>query len=70
MGKGHRDNHAARVKRGSVAFKKKQERRKESSKPKCGVCGNPARRKTMTAGICQNCVARQKLSTPYAKPEE
>jgi hypothetical protein len=35
MGKGHRDNHAARVNRGLVSFEKKTERR-EDAKYYCG----------------------------------
>jgi hypothetical protein len=41
MGKGHRDNHRARLKRGPEAFQKKTERRAEPRKFKCNTCGIP-----------------------------
>lgn len=55
MGKGHRDNHEARVKRGKVAFDKKKARRAAPKHPKCNVCGRPTRPQNLTGGICQNC---------------
>lgn len=54
MGKGHRDNHAARVKRGSEAFAKKAERREPESR--CNVCMRPCREKKLVAGVCPICV--------------
>jgi rubrerythrin len=56
MGKGHRDNHAARVKRGKVAFDKKAERREPEFK--CNLCGRICREVKLVAGICPVCVAR------------
>jgi hypothetical protein len=53
MGKGHRDNHAARVKRGSVAFKKKQERR--TPEIKCNLCYRPCRESKLEGGLCPIC---------------
>lgn len=53
MSKGHRDNHAARVKRGPEAFKKKAERRQHE--PKCNVCGRPCRESKLVAGACPIC---------------
>lgn len=55
MGKGHRDNHAARKKRGPGAFAKKKERR--TFEPKCPMCGGPAR--DLSAGICIGCQRMQ-----------
>jgi hypothetical protein len=52
MGKGHRDNHAARVKRGPDAFAKKAQRR-APGRPKCAVCGTAVRR--LTYGLCAKC---------------
>jgi hypothetical protein len=42
MGKGHRDNHAARVKRGDSAFAKKRKRRaavRKRTRAKCPIHG-------------------------------
>lgn len=67
MGKGHRDNHKARLKRGSVAFTKKAMRRAiDTNKIKCSACGNEVRVKTLTPlpggnGICQRCAKRMGL---------
>jgi len=58
MGKGHRDNHAARKKRGPAAFEKKKKRRATSNKPKCNVCGTPTRPKNLQGGICPRCMSR------------
>ena len=55
MGKGHRDNHAARKKRGPEAFAKKAERRKPT--PRCPLCGEPAR--DLSQGICVGCIRQQ-----------
>ena len=59
MSKSHRDNTAARKKRGAVAFEKKAERRAPDKKPQCRICGQKARPKTMVDGICANCRGRQ-----------
>jgi hypothetical protein len=56
MGKGHRDNHRARKKRGNVAFAKKAERRAPDL-DKCSVCGNRCRQVKQIAGACPNCAA-------------
>lgn len=55
MSKGHRDNHAARMKRGRVAFEKKAKRRTHSQI--CPLCGNPAR--NLQLGICEGCNRQQ-----------
>jgi len=55
MGKGHRDNHAARMKRGDAAFEKKAKRRAVLKKPKCNLCGSRTRPKNLVAGICTRC---------------
>lgn len=54
MGKGHRDNHQARLKRGPVAFKKKAARRAEPKKVKCNLCGTPSRK--IEKGLCPKCI--------------
>lgn len=64
MGKSHRDNHAARKKRGPEAFAKKAERRADPKKPKCNLCGTPVRGHTLTAGVCQNCLKLQIETAP------
>lgn len=46
MGKGHKDNHKARLKRGAIAFKKKAERRKP--KRRCVRCGRISRKTLCT----------------------
>lgn len=56
MGKAHRDNHKARLKRGLVAFDKKAERREPKSK--CNLCGNDCREIKLIAGICPKCMDR------------
>jgi len=56
MGKGHRDNHAARVKRGPEAFAKKAERRADPEKVKCNLCGTPTRPQKLEAGLCPKCI--------------
>lgn len=38
MSKGHRDNHQARVKRGPVAFDKKQKRRRAVKRREAAKC--------------------------------
>jgi hypothetical protein len=56
MGKGHRDNHAARVKRGPAAFDKKAERREPVSR--CNLCGRECRASKLQGGLCPICFAR------------
>jgi uncharacterized Zn finger protein (UPF0148 family) len=61
MGKGHRDNHAARLKRGNVAFDKKKVRRagaKKVREKKCPACGSPCREEKRVAGVCPNCAVK------------
>jgi hypothetical protein len=53
MGKGHRDNHAARLKRGPAAFAKKADRRTVESK--CNRCGTLCREQKLQAGLCSMC---------------
>lgn len=52
MSKGHRDNHAARLKRGPAAFAKKAERRAEPDKIPCNICGQKTRPAKLIGGIC------------------
>lgn len=54
MGKGHRDNHAARVKRGPEAFAKKA-RRRTPRLATCNLCGRKVRPELLEAGVCKNC---------------
>ncbi len=54
MGKGHRDNHKARKKRGQVAFDKKKARRSARA-PRCNHCGNKCRKSKQFEGLCPNC---------------
>ena len=58
MGKGHRDNHAARKKRGPVAFKKKANRRKNKNRIKCNICGVLSRKSKIVGGLCPQCLAK------------
>jgi hypothetical protein len=51
MGKGHRDNHAARKKRGPEAFAKKVERREPD------LCGTACRPSKLEGGLCPLCLA-------------
>ncbi len=53
MGKGHRDNHKARKKRGKVAFDKKNERRKFISR--CYCCHTECRPKKLVDKLCPRC---------------
>jgi hypothetical protein len=55
MGKSHRDNHRARVKRGDAAFAKKARRRAAKKKIKCNLCGTGTRPQHLKAGICPRC---------------
>lgn len=62
MSKSHRDNTAARKKRGPVAFKKRAERRKRDPlRDKCGICGWTSRVSAWTknAGLCPHCNQRK-----------
>ena len=61
MGKGHRDNHKARKKRGPVAFKKKAKRRSEI-RVKCNICGTRSRKETLDGGLCPPCRGPEKKS--------
>ena len=54
MGKGHRDNHKARKKRGSVAFAKKAARR--TPEARCTICGTVTRPQRLTGGVCKRCM--------------
>lgn len=54
MGKGHGDNHRARLKRGQAAFDKKKKRR-TYKKIKCNLCGTETRPKKLAAGLCPIC---------------
>ncbi len=54
MGKGHRDNHRARKKRGAVAFERKRARRSARA-PKCNHCGNKCRIVKQVHGLCPQC---------------
>lgn len=66
MGKGHRDNHAARVKRGSQAFQKKAKRRKAVHR--CIECGARCRPQKLQQGLfCPRCVERHQ-SAPKPPP--
>jgi len=59
MNKSHRDNHAARKKRGSVAFEKKYDRRTGGKdRKKCGICGTKTRVKKLLDGMCPLCLER------------
>ena len=53
MGKGHRDNHNARKKRGQVAFDKKNNRRKFVSR--CHCCHAECRPKKLADKLCPLC---------------
>lgn len=55
MGKSHRDNHEARMKRGQEAFAKKAERRADPKRPKCLLCGLQVRPNTLIGGLCVRC---------------
>jgi hypothetical protein len=57
MGKGHRDNYAARKKRGPEAFAKKAARRAPDNKVKCNLCGTPTRPHKLQGGLCPPCFA-------------
>ena len=68
MGKGHRDNHKARKKRGNAAFSKKAARKKaqgEVNQNKCKVCGRKCRKKKLVLGACPVC--REALSPPQGE---
>ena len=55
MGKGHGDNHRARLKRGKVAFDKKKKRRTED-KIRCNLCGTRTRSIKIKGGLCPICL--------------
>jgi len=55
MGKGHRDNHKARLKRGDAAFEKKHDRRRPD-KIACNLCGTKSRPCVMVGGLCPKCL--------------
>jgi hypothetical protein len=57
MGKGHRDNHAARVKRGPEAFAKKA-RRRHPDRTQCLRCGTLTRTTRLTGGLCLACLKK------------
>lgn len=57
MSKSHRDNHAARVKRGPVAFEKKAARRNPTRRP-CNLCGTVSRPHALRGGLCAVCLER------------
>jgi Zn finger protein HypA/HybF involved in hydrogenase expression len=57
MGKAHRDNHKARLKRGSEAFALKAERRSDHGKGKCNLCGREVQKEGLVAGLCPACLA-------------
>ena len=56
MGKSHRDNHAARLNRGTVAFAKKVKR--HAKKSKCNLCGTETRPHKLEGGLCPLCIER------------
>jgi len=59
MGKSHRDNHAARKKRGPEAFAKKAERRAaDIGHKKCLACGTNTRVSKLEDGLCPVCRGR------------
>ena len=60
MGKSHRDNHAARVKRGLSAFQKKADRR-EVDKIPCNICGTKTRPHKVSGGLCPLCLNNAEL---------
>jgi rubrerythrin len=63
MGKGHRDNTAARKKRGPAAFAKKAARRApDERRAKCRVCGTLARVARLEDRMCPPCRARLGLA--------
>lgn len=54
MSKSHRDNHAARMKRGPAAFAKKAKRRKVTQLP-CLRCGTRSRPSVLIDSYCPPC---------------
>lgn len=56
IGKGHKDNHKARLKRGSAAFEKKASRRKKESK--CSICGGKCRKSKLVLDTCPICLKK------------
>lgn len=59
MGKRHRDNHAARKKRGPEAFAKKKARREPKSR--CNVCHRDCRPDRLFAGVCPVCTGEVRI---------
>lgn len=69
MGKGHRDNHRARKKRGSTAFAKKAQRRTTGTKRKrCYLCGTNTRVQNLYEGYCTAC--QNKLGINQAETDQ
>lgn len=68
MGKGHRDNHAARMKRGPEAFAKKAERREPETK--CNLCGTVCRASKLNAGLCPKCFSGPSFSMRFGNPPQ
>lgn len=67
MGKGHRDNHAARLKRGAGAFAKKADRRSPASK--CNLCGRACRAEVLWGGLCPSCTPRNSVGMVPVRPK-
>ncbi len=64
MGKGHRDNHRARKKRGPEAFAKKAERRLAQSR--CNICRIARPANKLEGGLCKNCLKRESTKNRQA----
>ncbi len=59
MDKGHRDNHKARKKRGTVAFEKRAMRRvKNPKRTRCLICGANTRTQKTVHDVCERCYER------------
>lgn len=78
MGKGHKDNHKARKKRGTAAFALKNERRKakaDTSRRRCRICGTVSRASVLVDKICPLCqkelglVKKSPAEPRFARPE-
>ena len=57
MGKGHRDNHKARLNRGETAFDKKAKRRNKKT-GNCNLCGREFNIKKIISGLCPVCMPK------------
>jgi len=68
MGKGHRDNHRARKKRGKVAFDKKAKRRRKITR--CNLCGVKVREKKLIGGLCPICFNKPNESRQITTSKE